>query len=114
MYEHRGERPLSPPAFRRRLARHVAVAALVGAASLAGGTAGYARFAGLDWPEALLHAAMLLSGMGLVAMPTTPAAKLFVAAYALFAGLVYLVVTGIVVAPLVHRLLHRFHWDAEG
>lgn len=113
MYEHRGQRPLSPRAFRWRLAKHVAVAALVVAASLAGGMGGYAYFEALSWPDAFLHVAMLLSGMGPIASPATSAGKVFAGAYALYAGLVFLVVTGIVFAPLVHRMLHRFHWDDE-
>lgn len=110
MYEHRGQQPLSPGAFRWRLAKHLGVAALVVAGSLATGMAGYAYFEKMSWPEAFLHAAMLLSGTGPIAAPATPAGKLFAGIYALYAGLVFLVVTGIVLAPVVHRVLHRFHW----
>lgn len=112
MYEHRGQQPLSPRAFRRRLAAHVAVAGLVVAVSLVGGMVGMAYFEALSWPEAFLHAAVLLGGMGPLASPATPGGKLFVGLFALYTGLVFLAVTGIVLAPLVHRVLHRFHWDA--
>jgi hypothetical protein len=79
--------------------------------SLAGGMAGYMYFERLPWRDAFLNAAMLLGGMGPVESPATPGGKLFAGLYALYAGLVFLVAVGIVLAPVVHRLLHQFHWD---
>jgi hypothetical protein len=76
--------------------------------------AGYAHYEGLAWRDAFLNAAMLLGGMGPVEVPRTEGGKLFAGLYALYAGLVFLVAVGIVLAPLVHRLLHKFHWDADG
>ncbi len=113
MYEHRGQRPLSLRTFQLRLAKHVAVASLVVAASLAGGMAGYAYFETLSWPDAFLHAATVLGGLGLIASPATAGGKLFAGLYALYAGLVFVAVTGIVLAPVAHRVLHRFHWDDQ-
>jgi len=75
--------------------------------------AGYAHFEGLGWRDAFLNAAMLMGGMGPVESPQTEGGKLFAGFYALYAGLVFIVVTGIILAPLIHRLLHRFHWDQE-
>ena len=104
--------PADPPAtFLRRLAAHVGVAIGVVLASLAGGMAGYVHFERLTWLDAFLNSAMLLGGMGPVDPPHTPGGKLFAGLYALYAGLVFLVVVGIVLGPLVHRLLHQFHWD---
>ncbi len=111
MYEHRGQRPLSRKAFQRRVVRHAAFAALILSASLVWGMAGYAYFEGLPWVDAFLNAAMLLGGMGPVESPATPGGKLFAGIYALYAGVAFLVTVGVVLAPLVHRLLHRFHWD---
>ena len=54
---------------------------------------------------------MLLGGMGPVWAPRTPGGKVFAGIYALYAGLVFLVCAGIIAAPLLHRLMHRFHWD---
>ena len=82
--------------------------------SLAGGMAGYMYFEHLPWRDAFLNAAMLLGGMGPVESPATPGGKVFAGFYALYAGLVFLVAVGIVLAPVVHRLLHQFHWDERG
>ena len=112
-YERRGERPLTREAFARRLLLHVAVGGAVVAGSLAIGMAGYAYFEGLSWLDAFLNASMLLGGMGPVESPATPMGKLFAGLYALYSGLVFLVVAGIVLAPVVHRILHRFHWTDE-
>jgi len=81
--------------------------------SLAIGMAGYAHFENLPWRDAFLNAAMLLGGMGPVESPITNGGKLFAGFYALYAGLVFLVAAAILVAPVVHRLLHKFHWDAD-
>ena len=56
---------------------------------------------------------MILGGMGPVNLPSTAGGKLFAGIYALYSGLAVLVVAGIIFAPLLHRLMHRFHWDTE-
>jgi sterol desaturase/sphingolipid hydroxylase (fatty acid hydroxylase superfamily) len=113
MYEHRDVKPAPTRRFLRRLAVHLAVAASIVAASLLLGMWGYSRWEGLDWRDAFLNAAMLLGGMGPVDAPRTPGGKVFAGLYALYSGLVFLVAAGIVFAPLLHRLLHRFHWVDE-
>ncbi len=97
----------------RRLAQHFGAASLVVLGSLGAGMAGYAYFERLEWRDAFLNAAMLLGGMGPVERPTTPGGKLFAGFYALYAGLVFIVAVGIVGAPVVHRLLHQFHWEED-
>ncbi|MEK6677504.1 MAG: hypothetical protein AABZ47_17860 [Planctomycetota bacterium] len=113
MYEHRRLPPVSKAEFLTRLAIHIAVAALMIGGSLALGMLGYIYYEGLAWRDAFLNAAMLLGGMGPVESPQTPGGKLFAGFYAMYAGLVFLVVVGIVFAPVVHRSLHRFHWEGE-
>jgi len=63
------------------------------------------------WRDAFLNAAMLLGGMGPIHSPVTDDGKVFAGLYALFAGLVFVVAVGLLFAPVLHRLLHRFHWD---
>lgn len=114
MYEPRRAKPVSWPVFLRRLARHFAVASALMAVSLFAGMAGYVYFEKLSWLDAFLNAAMLLGGMGPVESPATPGGKLFAGSYALFAGLFFLAVAGVLLAPVAHRLLHEFHWDKDG
>jgi hypothetical protein len=112
-YERR-HHPLLPwRTFKRRLvANFVLGIGLIGA-SLLVGMAGYATFAGLDATDSFLNAAMILSGMGPVDPLSTPAAKWFAGAYALYSGVAVLAVAGLVFAPLIHRLLHRFHVEDD-
>jgi len=81
------------------------------AAALLLGIAGYHFIAKLGWVDALLNASMILTGMGPVADLHSTAAKFFAPAYALFSGIVFIVATGIIVAPVIHRVLHRFHLE---
>lgn len=113
MYEHRHVPPVHRRKFFTRLLRHLVVAIFVLGGSLALGMWGYAHYEGLGWRDGFLNAAMLLGGMGPVESPQTPGGKLFAGAYALYAGIVFLVVVSIIFAPVVHRLLHRFHWEGH-
>ena len=114
MYESRRHRPIPAGSFVRRVLWHFVGASLVVAASLGVGMAGYAFYEGLAWRDAYLNAAMLLGGMGPVEVPQTPGGKLFAGTFALYSGLVFLVAIGIVLAPIVHRVLHTFHWESDG
>jgi hypothetical protein len=111
MYESRKDRPLPPRAFLRRLGVHFAAALALFAASLAIGMWGYGHFEHLGWRDGFLNSAMLLGGMGPVDAPKTDGGKLFAGAYALFAGLVFIVGAGLLLAPTLHRVLHTLHWD---
>ena len=75
------------------------------------GIFGYHVLEGLAWIDALLNAAMILGGMGPVDQVQTAAGKIFAAFYALYSGLIVLVVAGVLFAPLLHRFLHRFHLE---
>lgn len=77
------------------------------------GIVGYHWLAGLEWIDALLDASMILGGMGPVNELHTTGAKLFASLYALFSGMVFIGIIGLVLAPLAHRMLHRFHLDDE-
>ena len=113
MYEHHTEPPVSRRRFAARLLRHAAYGLALMLASLGAGTAGFHALAGQAPIDALLNAAMLLGGMGPVIDfgGVGAAGKLFAASYALYAGLVFLIVAGLLVTPVLHRLLHRFHWE---
>lgn len=111
MYEKRHERPLSNRHFLRRMFRHGLGSLALIVASLLLGMIGYHQAEGLSWLDAFLNASMLLGGMGPLAILQTDAGKLFAGFYALYAGIVFLVAAGILVAPLMHRLFHTFHWE---
>ena len=111
MYESR-KHPLLPRVhFFRRLVLHFAAAMGLLMGSLLLGMAGYAYFETLAWRDAFLNSAMLLGGMGPVDAPSTDGGKVFAGLYALYAGLVFIVAAGLVFIPVLHRLLHKFHWD---
>lgn len=112
-YEHR-HHPLLPwHAFKRRLMVNLAVGGVVIVASMLFGMAGYSWFEGLDATDSFLNAAMILSGMGPVDHVKSEGGKIFAGIYALYSGLAVLAVAGLVFAPLVHRLLHRFHAEDD-
>jgi hypothetical protein len=82
--------------------------------SLAIGMIGYRYvFPKLDWADAFVNAAMILSGMGPLAVPETTAAKIFSGVYAIYSGLMLVMSAGVVFAPLVHRFLHKLHADED-
>ena len=113
MYEDRHQHPLSRAAFWRRLNRHALLALSILVCSLAIGMLGYHEYEHLSFTDAFLNSAMLLGGMGPVNFPQTEGGKIFAALYALYSGIVFLVMATILVAPLLHRLLHRFHWSEK-
>ncbi len=81
--------------------------------SLLAGMAGYHFLESMSWIDAFVNAAMILSGMGPLATPQTFAGKLFAGLYALYSGLLVIVATGILLAPVFHRVLHKFHAEAK-
>lgn len=111
MYEHKSMPLLPRRAFARRMAGHALFALAFVAASLAVGILGYHYFERMPYIDSLLNASMLLGGMGPVGDLHTVGGKLFASAYALFAGIGFLVVAGVLFAPVIHRLLHRFHLE---
>ncbi len=114
MYEHHSEPLLSIRHFVRRLAGHSLAALLVVGVSLAVGTLGYHRFGRLAWIDAFLNTSMLLGGMGPVGELCTDSGKIFASLFALYSGLMLIAVTTLILAPVLHRILHRVHLeDAE-
>lgn len=113
MYEPKTHAPIPAPHFIRRILRHALAAVALLILSLAIGMAGYEYFEGLPWRDAFVNAAMLMGGMGPVDPLRTDGGKVFAGLYALYAGLVFLVASGLVFAPIVHRVLHRFHWERD-
>ena len=116
-YEHRLAPLLPWPAFRRRLLWTTAIGLLLIAISLAIGMAGYKLFTPkpMSWTDAFLNASMILSGMGPVEdfqdCNHCDGAKIFAGLYALYSGLALISIAGIILSPVIHRLLHTFHLE---
>ena len=113
MYERRSQPLISVAKFRIRLIFHALLALGVVAGSILLGMLGFVLFEGMGWERGLLNAATLISGLGLAEIPETATAQLFASLFALYAGFAFVTATGIVVAPIIHRLLHHFHWEQD-
>jgi hypothetical protein len=109
MFEHHSAPLLPRQVFLRRMARHGGFALVLLTVSWAGGAAGFHALAGQPWIDAQLNAAMLLGGMGPIGEIQTDGGKVFASFYALYAGLVFIAVGAVLLAPIAHRLLHKFH-----
>jgi hypothetical protein len=112
-FEHRAQPVIPAHRFLIRLAHSGIIAVALIAVSLAIGMLGYRHLEGLAWIDAFLNSAMLLGGMGPVDMPVTPGGKLFAGLYALYCGLAVIFAAGILLAPVAHRILHKFHVEGR-
>jgi len=113
IFERRHEELASTSEFAKRMIAFVGIAlGLIGIA-LSIGVLGYHRLAGFGWVDSLLEASMILGGMGPVNPLSTDGAKIFASMYALFSGLIFIAVMGVILSPVVHRLMHKFHIDEE-
>jgi len=109
MFERKHEKLIPLSAFAKRMLGAVGLALVLIGPALLIGIAGYHWIDNLDWIDSLVEASMILGGMGPVNPLRNDAAKVFASVYALFSGLVLIGVMGIVLTPITHRLLHKFH-----
>ena len=112
-YESRADTLISKAAFLRRLGHSFLVVLLLVGISLGVGMIGYSYFEKLTLTDSFLNASMILGGMGPVNPVTTEGGKIFAGLYALYSGLAFLVLTGLLFAPIAHRVLHSFHYEAD-
>ncbi len=113
MFEHHTDQILPRRIFYRRVGRHAVIAVAILVAALGVGMVGYHHFEGAKWIDAYVDAAMILSGMGPLGDLHTDGGKIFAGCYALFSGVVFLSTVGVFLAPIVHRLFHKFHLAEE-
>ena len=113
MFEKRHEQLLTTRQFVWRVAAFGGAAGLLIIVALGIGVAGYHWIAGFSLIDSVLNASMILGGMGPVGELQGEAAKLFASMYALFSGLVFISVAGLLFTPLIHRILHLFHVDGS-
>jgi len=115
MFEHHKDALLPRREFIRRLGWSVAAGFVLILFSLSIGVAGYHFLGDLAWIDAFLDASMILSGMGPLSTLHSNAAKIFAGCYAIYCGIALIATTGVILAPVIHRGLHKFHleWDRE-
>lgn len=109
MFEHHKDVLLPLNKFRLRVARNLLWGCLLIALALAVGMLGYHHFEHMTWIDAFANAAMILSGMGPLKNLATEGGKIFAGCYALFSGLAFIVIVGVIFLPVVHRFMHTFH-----
>lgn len=108
-FDHRGQPLATPAEFAGRLGANILAAFALIAVSLVAGMIGYRLTEGMDWLDAFLNSAMLLGGMGPVTPLVTVSGKLFAGVYALACGLIFVLASGVVLAPVLHRVMHALH-----
>lgn len=113
MYEHKKQPLASTKTFYKRIGKSLLFAICVLFVSLLIGIVGYHATTGMSWLDALLNASMILSGMGPVNTITTDIGKWFASFYALFSGVIFITNIGLILAPAVHRIMHRFHVEKD-
>jgi hypothetical protein len=114
MYETRREKLLTPREFASRVVQHGGYVVIGIAVALGIGMTGYHFIVKLPWIDSFLEAAMILGGMGPLHPPQTAGGKLFAGMYALFSGLFFIGATGLLLAPFLHRMIHKFHLEKKG
>jgi len=112
-YERQHDKLAPRSVFIKRLIAALAVALGLILLALIIGIAGYHCIAGFNRVDSLLEASMILGGMGPIKELPTDSAKVFASVYALFSGLIFIGVMGIVLSPVVHRIMHKFHVDEK-
>jgi hypothetical protein len=113
-FEHRKQPLLSQQSFVKRLVYAAILSAVLLAVWTVVGMIGYHALAGLGWVDAFLNSAMIVGGMGPVDILNSQPAKVFAGFYAIFSGVIFLSIFGLLIAPVFHRFLHRFHLDSDG
>lgn len=111
MFEHRKKPLLPKPNYLRRVLRNFLWAGVLLLFSLMVGILGYHFVGGLSWIDSFLNSSMILTGMGPVNPMPTNSAKLFSGFYALFSGIAFITIITIMLAPVVHRFMHKFHFE---
>jgi len=113
MYESKNEPLLSKRDFSHRMFRHCGLALLIVISTLALGVAGHLLFESVAWHDAILNTSLILAGIGPYILPSSITGKIFFSVYGMLVGLVFIATLGLVLAPLAHRLVHKFHLDDD-
>ena len=112
-FERRHEKLAPISIYVQRIIGSLAIASVLILIGLSVGVTGYHFLAGFNFVDSLLEASMILGGMGPVRELTTDAAKVFASIYALFSGVIFIALMGIILSPVAHRVMHKFHIDEK-
>ena len=112
-YERKSQPLASRGVFLMRLAGNGLFAFAIIGASVMVGVVGYHYTEHMSWLDAFANAAMIASGMGPLAPLATVGGKWFAGLYALYSGLVLVGASGLVLAPVFHRVMHGLHVENE-
>lgn len=113
MFEKRHQSLASRKIFLLRLLRNLGWGLLAIMCAQFLGMCGYHYLENMSWVDAFVNAAMILSGMGPVEILHTNSGKIFAGLYALFSGLAFILIVGLIFSPILHRFFHKFHLDTE-
>lgn len=113
-FEHRSQPVISHRKFLARMFIAIGLWMILAIVGLAIGIAGYTGLESMSFVDAYVNAAMILSGMGPMGELKTTAGKVFAGSYAIFSGLIIVIATGFVLAPIFHRVLHSCHVETAG
>ena len=113
IFEHHTHPLASRRQFALRMLRYLGLAGGIIGVSLAGGIIGYEHFEHMGLRDAFVNTAMLLGGMGPIKTDLSSGGKVFAGFYALYAGLVFIVAAGVLLAPVIHRVVHVVHCDLD-
>ena len=114
MYENKREPLIDRSEFGRRMLVHVLMASTLIALTIAVGIAGHIYFDNMKLVSALVASVTLASGLGLSIFPETTSGQLFASLYGILSGYIYVATSSILIAPILHRILHKFHLDEQG
>ena len=113
LFEHKSQPLLPASKFYFRLVKNFAIVFSLIASSLLVGAYGYHHFEQMTWVDSFFNASMILTGMGPACVLHSNASKLFVSCYALFAGIIFLTASAIVLTPIFHRIMHKFNTELD-
>ncbi|NYT66336.1 two pore domain potassium channel family protein [Alcaligenaceae bacterium] len=113
MYESRDKPLLHPSHFRLRIIQHIGYAMLLLGATLFVGALGHRVFSEHNWHDSLMSAAFVIGGIGNYAIPETYAGKIFSVIYGFFVSMVVMATVALLLAPIAHRIIHKFHLDED-
>jgi hypothetical protein len=112
-FERRSDKLAPVSIYVQRIAASLALAFVLILVALSVGIAGYHIIAGFNFVDSLLEASMILGGMGPVRELPNDSSKMFASIYALFSGVIFIALMGIILSPVAHRVMHKFHIDEK-